>query len=198
VLPQRRGDCHARRASWNEYPTRMGILAYSTLFRSRFCRMPLSYLDRLEAESIFIFREVVAIWDNPVLLYSDTTWKFRATIEFSRCSGQAARPQLIVHKRGGTARRHQPVYLWLAPASARSPGNCATRRRRQERVFECFRCELGRRTRARRQAQSDGQIWLISRTLTAISRLVQWDLAERQGFEPWVRFHAHTLSKRAP
>ncbi len=23
-------------------------------------------------------------------------------------------------------------------------------------------------------------------------------LAERQGFEPWVRFHAHTLSKRAP
>jgi hypothetical protein len=23
-------------------------------------------------------------------------------------------------------------------------------------------------------------------------------VAERQGFEPWVRFHAHTLSKRAP
>jgi hypothetical protein len=23
-------------------------------------------------------------------------------------------------------------------------------------------------------------------------------LADRQGFEPWVRFHAHTLSKRAP
>ena len=25
-----------------------------------------------------------------------------------------------------------------------------------------------------------------------------WGLAERQGFEPWVRFHVHTLSKRAP
>ena len=30
----------------------------------------LSRLDRLEAESIFIFREVAATCDNPVLLYS--------------------------------------------------------------------------------------------------------------------------------
>jgi sulfate adenylyltransferase subunit 2 len=70
----------------------------------------LSHLQRLEAESIYIFREVVATCDNPVLLYSigkdscvllhlaikafhpaplpfpvlhiDTTWKFRSMIEF--------------------------------------------------------------------------------------------------------------------
>ncbi len=72
--------------------------------------LPQTHLQRLEAESIFIFREVVATSENPVLLYSigkdscvllhlamkafypaplpfpllhvDTTWKFRAMIEF--------------------------------------------------------------------------------------------------------------------
>ena len=71
---------------------------------------PLSYLDRLEAESIHILREVVAECDRPVMLYSigkdssvllhlamkafhpakppfpllhvDTTWKFREMIAF--------------------------------------------------------------------------------------------------------------------
>jgi sulfate adenylyltransferase subunit 2 len=87
--------------------------------------MPLSYLDRLEAESIFIFREVVATCDNPVLLYSigkdssvllhlarkafypaalpfpllhvDTTWKFRAMIEFRDAVAKQRGTQLIVH-----------------------------------------------------------------------------------------------------
>src|ERR1700722_3018945 len=87
--------------------------------------MPLSALDRLEAESIFIFREVVATCDNPVLLYSigkdssvllhlarkafypgllpfpllhvDTTWKFRAMIEFRDAVAKQPGTQLIVH-----------------------------------------------------------------------------------------------------
>jgi len=70
----------------------------------------LTRLQRLEAESIYIFREVVATSDNPVLRYAigkdsavllhltlqafhpaplpfpmlhiDTTWKFRTMIEF--------------------------------------------------------------------------------------------------------------------
>ena len=70
----------------------------------------LTQLERLEAESIFIIREVAAEFDNPVMLYSigkdssvllhlarkafhpgrlpfplmhiDTTWKFREMIEF--------------------------------------------------------------------------------------------------------------------
>jgi sulfate adenylyltransferase subunit 2 len=87
--------------------------------------MALSSLDRLEAESIFIFREVVATCDNPVLLYSigkdssvllhlarkafhpgslpfpllhvDTTWKFRAMIEFRDAVARQPGTQLIVH-----------------------------------------------------------------------------------------------------
>ena len=85
----------------------------------------LSRLDRLEAESIFIFREVVATCDNPVLLYSigkdssvllrlarkafhpaplpfpllhvDTTWKFRAMIEFRDRVAHELGGRLIVH-----------------------------------------------------------------------------------------------------
>jgi len=87
--------------------------------------MALSSLDRLEAESIFIFREVVATCDNPVLLYSigkdssvllhlarkafypaplpfpllhvDTTWKFRAMIVFRDAVAKQPGTHLIVH-----------------------------------------------------------------------------------------------------
>ena len=73
---------------------------------------PLTHLQRLEAESIHIMREVVSECQNPVMLYSigkdsavmlhlarkafhpsklpfplahvDTTWKFREMIEFPR------------------------------------------------------------------------------------------------------------------
>jgi len=71
---------------------------------------PLPHLQRLEAEAIFIMREVVANFERPVMLYSigkdssvmlhlarkaffpaprpfpqlhvDTTWKFREMIQF--------------------------------------------------------------------------------------------------------------------
>src|SRR5437762_5175487 len=87
--------------------------------------MPLTHLQRLEAESIHIMREVVAEADNPVMLYSigkdssvmlhlamkafhpakppfpilhvDTTWKFREMIEFrDRTAGELGL-RLIVH-----------------------------------------------------------------------------------------------------
>src|SRR5690606_29513082 len=79
---------------------------------------PLTHLQRLEAESIQIFREVVATADNPVMLYSvgkdsavmlhlakkafypapppfpllhvDTTWKFRAMYELRDRAAKAA------------------------------------------------------------------------------------------------------------
>ena len=85
----------------------------------------LSRLQRLEAESIHIFREVVATCDNPVLLYSigkdsgvllhlalkafypaplpfpllhiDTTWKFREMIEFRDRWPRELGCRLIVH-----------------------------------------------------------------------------------------------------
>ena len=87
--------------------------------------MPLTHLDRLEAESIEILREAVAESERPVLLYSigkdssvlvrlaqkafhpsplpfpllhiDTTWKFREMIEFRDRTACALGVELIVH-----------------------------------------------------------------------------------------------------
>jgi len=85
----------------------------------------LSHLERLEAESIHIIREVAAECRNPVMLYSigkdssvmlrlaqkafhpapppfplmhiDTTWKFREMIAFRDAMAADARMRLIVH-----------------------------------------------------------------------------------------------------
>jgi sulfate adenylyltransferase subunit 2 len=85
----------------------------------------LTHLQRLEAESIHIFREVIATSDNPVLMYSigkdsevllhlaikafypaplpfpllhvDTTWKFREMIEFRDRRAKQLGCKLIVH-----------------------------------------------------------------------------------------------------
>jgi sulfate adenylyltransferase subunit 2 len=85
----------------------------------------LSHLERLEAESMHIIREVAAECRNPVMLYSigkdssvmlhlarkaflpapppfplmhiDTTWKFREMIEFRDNAAAEAGMQLIVH-----------------------------------------------------------------------------------------------------
>lgn len=86
----------------------------------------LTHLDRLEAESIHILREVVAQTQCPVMLYSagkdsavmlhlarkafypapppfpllhvDTTWKFRAMYEYRDRAAAAAGMELIVHR----------------------------------------------------------------------------------------------------
>ncbi|WP_216214895.1 sulfate adenylyltransferase subunit CysD [Amycolatopsis aidingensis] len=86
----------------------------------------LSYLDRLEADSIDIFREAVAESERPVLLYSigkdssvllhlarkafypslppfpllhvDTTWKFREMIAFRDETARRLGLELIVHR----------------------------------------------------------------------------------------------------
>src|ERR1700722_19862969 len=86
----------------------------------------LTHLQRLEAESIHIMREVVAEVENPVMLYSmgkdsavmvhlarkafapgvppfpllhvDTTWKFRAMYEFRDRVAKESGMQLIVHQ----------------------------------------------------------------------------------------------------
>jgi sulfate adenylyltransferase subunit 2 len=87
--------------------------------------MPLTHLQRLEAESIHIMREVVAETDNPVMLYSigkdsavmlhlaqrafypakppfpllhvDTTWKFRDMYAFRDRLAREVGMKLIVH-----------------------------------------------------------------------------------------------------
>jgi sulfate adenylyltransferase subunit 2 len=87
--------------------------------------MPLTHLQRLEAESIHIMREVVAEADNPVMLYSigkdssvmlhlalkafhpakppfpllhvDTTWKFRDMYAFRDRRAREVGMELLVH-----------------------------------------------------------------------------------------------------
>lgn len=97
----------------------------------------LTHLDRLEAESIHIMREVVAEFRNPVMLYSigkdssvmlhlarkafapapppfpllhvDTTWKFREMIQFRDRVARESGMELIVHvNREGIARGITP------------------------------------------------------------------------------------------
>lgn len=86
---------------------------------------PLSHLRRLEAEAIFIMREVVATFANPVMLYSigkdssvmlhlamkafhpakppfpllhiDTTWKFHEMIRFRDDTARSLGVDLLVH-----------------------------------------------------------------------------------------------------
>lgn len=86
----------------------------------------LTHLQRLEAESIHIMREVVANSDNPVMLYSvgkdsavmlhlakkaffpspppfpllhvDTTWKFQAMYQLRQKAAEDAGMQLLVHQ----------------------------------------------------------------------------------------------------
>jgi sulfate adenylyltransferase subunit 2 len=98
----------------------------------------LSHLQRLEAESIFIMREVVAQCERPVMLYSigkdssvmlhlamkafypapppfpilhvDTTWKFREMISFRDKTAEQLGLKLIVHiNRDGVARGINPI-----------------------------------------------------------------------------------------
>jgi sulfate adenylyltransferase subunit 2 len=103
------------------------LSAYAERFKSRPARRkPLpAHLQRLEAESIFIMREVAAGFENPVMLYSigkdssvmlhlamkafwpsrppfpfmhvDTTWKFREMIRFRDLITAKLGLDLIVH-----------------------------------------------------------------------------------------------------
>src|SRR3954447_19840569 len=99
--------------------------------------MSLSHLQRLEAESIHIIREVVAEAENPVLLYSigkdssvmlhlalkafhpgrppfpllhvDTTWKFCDMVKFRDATAKKFGLELIVYvNREGLARGINP------------------------------------------------------------------------------------------
>ncbi|WP_044149510.1 sulfate adenylyltransferase subunit CysD [Candidatus Epulonipiscium viviparus] len=97
----------------------------------------MSHLDRLEAEAIYIFREVVAECEKPVMLYSigkdsscllhlalkafypeklpfpllhiDTTWKFREMIEFrDRIAKQAGIEMLVYTNEEGVKKDINP------------------------------------------------------------------------------------------
>src|SRR5262245_54348282 len=106
---------------------RAGIAAAPPRFpRARGRESRLSHLETLEAESIYILREAVAEFSNPVMLYSigkdssvmlrlaqkafypgkipfpllhiDTSYKFPEMIEFRDCYAREIGAQLIVHQ----------------------------------------------------------------------------------------------------
>jgi sulfate adenylyltransferase, small subunit len=102
------------------------VLARSTNPEGALSRQTLTHLQRLEAESIHIMREVVAECERPVMLYSigkdsavmlhlaakafypskppfpllhvDTTWKFRAMYEMRERMARELGFELLVHK----------------------------------------------------------------------------------------------------
>jgi sulfate adenylyltransferase subunit 2 len=103
-----------------------GIVAQTPLKRTRGLKKRLSHLETLEAESIYILREAVAEFSNPVMLYSigkdssvmlrlaqkafypgkipfpllhiDTSYKFPEMIEFRDSYTREIGAQLIVHQ----------------------------------------------------------------------------------------------------
>ncbi|WP_313535365.1 sulfate adenylyltransferase subunit CysD [Sphingomonas sp.] len=102
------------------------MLQTSTMDSANASPAPLTHLQRLEAESIHILREVVAEAERPLMLYSigkdsavmlhlarkafypapppfpllhvDTTWKFKAMYELRERSAAAAGMELLVHQ----------------------------------------------------------------------------------------------------
>ena len=114
-------------------PVRLGTFAYAQTAPAKPGALPrqgapqqgLSHLDRLEAESMHIIREVMAQAENPVMLYSvgkdsavmlhlarkafypspppfpllhvDTRWKFQAMYEFRSYMAKESGMDLIVH-----------------------------------------------------------------------------------------------------
>ncbi|MDX2211390.1 MAG: sulfate adenylyltransferase subunit CysD [Sphingopyxis sp.] len=96
-------------------------------------RLPLTHIQRLEAEAIHIMREVVAEATKPVMLYSvgkdsavmlhlarkafypspppfpllhvDTTWKFKAMYEMRQKAAESAGMELLIHQNPEAAER---------------------------------------------------------------------------------------------
>ena len=126
---------------WNSPRLDRATLRRGDLTGSILNKLPTD-LRRLEAESIYIFREVAAEFAKPVLLYSigkdssvllhlarkgilslalpfpllhiDTTWKFREMIRFRDETAARLGLDLIVHvNRDGIGAGHQSVHARL-------------------------------------------------------------------------------------
>ncbi len=115
-----------RRANGTNGIEGVSTTAKATSSEARISTERLTHLQRLEAESIHIFREVVAEAENPVMLYSvgkdsacmlhlarkafypspppfpmlhvDTTWKFKAMYEMRERMARESGMELIVHQ----------------------------------------------------------------------------------------------------
>src|ERR1700691_253689 len=163
----------------------------------------LTHLERLEAESIHIMREVVAECDNPVMLYSvgkdsavmlhlalkafypakppfpllhiDTTWKFREMIAFRDARARELGLDLIVHvNRDGLARGINPI----ASGSELHTDVMKTQALRQALDQHRFDAALGGARRDEEKSRAKERVFSFRNAHHF------WD-AKRQRPEPW-------------
>ena len=118
--------------------------------KSGFCMKQLTHLDQLEAEAIYIMREVAAECEKPVMLYSigkdssvmlhlaikafypekppfpfmhiDTTWKFKEMIEFRDRKAEELGIEMLVYTNEEAANRKFAA-LTTRPFTARIMSN---------------------------------------------------------------------------
>ncbi|WP_112661598.1 sulfate adenylyltransferase subunit CysD [Microvirga flavescens] len=167
----------------------------------------LTHLDRLEAESIHILREVVAESENPVLLYSigkdssvllhlalkafypakppfpllhvDTTWKFKEMIRFRNERVRDLDLQLIVHvNEEGIARGIGPV----SHGSEIHTDVMKTQALRQALDHHRFDAAIGGARRDEEKSRAKERVFSLR------SEQHRWD-PKRQRPEPWRLFN---------
>ncbi len=168
-----------------------------------------SYLDQLEAESIYIIRETVAECEKPVMLYSigkdssvllhlakkafypgklpfplmhvDTTWKFRDMIAFRDQRVREAGFDLIVHvNQDGLARGIGPI----SHGSELHTDVMKTQALRQALDAHGFDAAIGGARRDEDKSRAKERIFSFRNAQH------RWD-PKRQRPEPWRLFNAH-------
>ena len=168
-----------------------------------------SYLDQLEAESIYIMRETVAECDKAVMLYSigkdssvllhlamkafypgklpfpllhvDTTWKFREMIEFRDRRARELGIDLIVHiNQDGVKRGIGPI----SHGSELHTDVMKTQGLRQALDLHQFDAAIGGARRDEDKSRAKERIFSFRNTHH------RWD-PKRQRPEPWRLYNAH-------
>lgn len=176
---------------------------------------PLSHLDKIESESIYILREVVSRFENPVMLYSigkdsavmlhlaikafapgkipfkllhvDTTWKFKEMIEFRDRTVKELDLDLIIHiNQDGIKKGINPI----SNGSKAHTDIMKTEALKQALNLYKFDSALGGARRDEEKSRSKERIFSFR------SENHSWD-AKNQRPELWNHFNTHLKEKES-
>jgi sulfate adenylyltransferase subunit 2 len=176
---------------------------------------PLSHLDKIESESIYILREVVSRFENPVMLYSigkdsavmlhlaikafapgkipfkllhvDTTWKFKEMIEFRDRTVKELGLDLIIHiNQDGIKKGINPI----SNGSKAHTDIMKTEALKQALNLYKFDSALGGARRDEEKSRSKERIFSFR------SENHSWD-AKNQRPELWNHFNTHLKEKES-
>ena len=176
---------------------------------------PLSHLDKIESESIYILREVVSRFENPVMLYSigkdsavmlhlaikafapgkipfkllhvDTTWKFKEMIEFRDRTVKELDLDLIIHiNQDGIKKGINPI----SNGSKTHTDIMKTEALKQALNLYKFDSALGGARRDEEKSRSKERIFSFR------SENHSWD-AKNQRPELWNHFNTHLKEKES-